>query len=262
MLSDGQYQRIGLECLELPGANSTRAVGRHLHFLDDDFVLAELLDRGQPLDLHAFGEGFHRFVGMRLHLRLVEAEDDHGLLGAEPLRHARGIHRGVAAADDADDASERWGATLLHALHQRHGVDDLAAVHGRNVEVVRDLGANPEEHRVERAGSFLGEHVVHARVANDLHAHRLDARDFLVEPLTRQAVRGNPVVHHAARLGVRIADLDVVAEPPQVVRARQARRAGADHEHALAGGRSWGDRPRLLVGEIAEKPVERMDRDG
>ena len=112
------------------------------------------------------------------------------------------------------------------------------------------------------ARGFLGQHVVHARVANDRHAHRLDARDFLVEPLARQAVRGNPVVHHAARLGVRIADLDVVSEPPQVVRARQARRAGADDEHPLAGGRTGGDRPPLLVGEIAEKPVERMDRDG
>ena len=51
-------------------------------------------------------------------------------------------------------------------------------------------------------------------------------------------------------------------KPPQVVRARQARRAGADDEHALAGGRPGRDRPALLVGEIAEKPVERMDRDG
>ena len=128
--------------------------------------------------------------------------------------------------------------------------------------MVRDLGADSEEHRVERARSFLGVHVVHARVANDRDAHRLDARDLSVEPLARQAVRGNPVVHHAARLGVGVADLDVVSEPPQVVRARQASRAGADHEHPLAGGRPGGDSPPLLVGEIAEKPVERMDRDG
>ena len=118
-----------------------------------------------------------------------------------------------------------------------------------------------EEHRVERARGLLGQHVVHARVADDRHAHRLDARDFLVEPLARQAVRGNAVVHHAAGLGVGVADLDVVAEAPQVVRARQARRAGADDEHALAGRRPRRDRPALLVGEIAEEAVERMDRD-
>ena len=107
MLADRQHQRIGLERLELPGADAAGAVGQHLHLLDDDLVLAELLDRGQPLDLHAFGEGLHGLVGMGLHLRLVEAEDDHRLLGAEPLGDARGVHRGVAAADDADDAPER-----------------------------------------------------------------------------------------------------------------------------------------------------------
>ena len=48
----------------------------------------------------------------------------------------------------------------------------------------------------------------------------------------------------------------------RVVGARQARRAGADHEHPLAGRRPRRDRPSLLVGEIAEEPVERMDRDG
>ena len=167
VLSDRQHQRIGLEGLELPGADAARAVGQHLHLLDDDLVLAELLDRGQPLDLHALGERFHRFVGMGLHLRLVEAEDDHRLFGAEPLRDARGVHRRVAAADDADDAPERRRAALLHALHERHGIDDLAAVHRRNVEVVGDLRADPEEHGVERARGLLGQHVVHARVANE-----------------------------------------------------------------------------------------------
>ena len=60
-----------------------------------------------------------------------------------------------------------WRAILLDALHQRDGVDDLAAVHGRNVEVVGDLRADREEHRVELAGRLLGEHVGHASVAHD-----------------------------------------------------------------------------------------------
>ena len=248
VLSDGQHQRIGLERLEPPRSRAARAVGQHLHLFDHDLVLAELLDRRQPLDLHAFGEGFHRFIGMGLHLRLVVAEDDHGLLGAEPLGHARGIHRGVAAADDADDAPECGCAALFHALHERDGIDNLAAIHGRNIEVVGDLGADPEEHGIERARGLFGQHVVHAGVAKNLHPHRLDARDFLVEPLTRQAVCRNSVVHHAARLGVRIADLDVVSEPAQLVGARQAGRAGADDEHALAGGLAGSDRPSLLVG--------------
>ena len=93
-------------------------------------------------------------------------------------------------------------------------------------------------------------------------AHRLDARDFLVEPFARQAVRRNAVVHHAARFGVRVADLDVVAEAPQVIRAGEARRAGAHDEHPLAGGRAGRNGPAFLVGEIAQEAIERMDRDG
>ena len=119
-----------------------------------------------------------------------------------------------------------------------------------------------EKHRVERACRLLGQHVGHARVADDRHAHRLDARDLLVEPFARQAVGGNAVVHHAAGLGVGVADLDLVPEAAQVIGARQARGTGADHEHALAGRRPRRDRPAFLVGEIAEKPIERMDRDG
>ena len=236
--------------------------GGHLHLLDHDLVFTELLHRGEPLDLHAFGEGFHRFVRMRLHLRLVEPEDQHGFLGAEPFRDARGVHGRVAAADDADDAPERRGAALFHLLHQRDGVDDLAAVHGRDIEMVGDLGADAEKHRIESAGGLLGEHIVHARVAMDRHAHRLDARDLLHESFARQAVGRNAVMHHAAGLGVGIADLDLVSEAAQLIRARQPRGTSADHEHALAGGRAGRHGPAVVVGEIAEKPIERMDRDG
>src|SRR6187455_225645 len=84
----------------------------------------------------------------------------------------------------------------------------------------------------------------------------------MVQPLARQAVGGDPVMHHPARLRVGVADLDLVPEAPQVVGARQARRAGADHEDALAGRRARGDRPAFLDGAVAEEPIERMNRDG
>ena len=199
---------------------------------------------------------------MGLHLRLVVAEDEDRFFSPEPLGDARGIHRRVAAADDTDHAPERRRATLFHALHERHGIDDLAAVHGRNIEMVGDVGADPEEHGVERACGLLGQHVGHTRVANDPHPHRLDTPDLPVDPLAWEAVRRNPVAHHPARFGVRIADLDVVATASQLVGARQAGRAGADDEDALTGGRARGDGPAFLVGKIAEKPVERMDRHG
>src|SRR4029453_1482709 len=78
----------------------------------------------------------------------------------------------------------------------------------------------------------------------------------------REPIRRNAVMHHAAGLGVRIADLDLVSEAAQLIRARQARGTGADHEDALAGGRAGQYGPPFVVGEITEKPIQRMDRDG
>ena len=66
------------------------------------------------------------------------------------------------------------------------------------------------------------------------HAERRDAADLGVEHVARQAVGGDAVAHHAAGLGAGVADLDLVAEPREVVRGREPARAGADHEHALA----------------------------
>ena len=69
-------------------------------------------------------------------------------------------------------------------------------------------------------------------------------------------------MHHAAGLGVGIADLDLVSEAAQLIRAREPRGTGANHEHALARGRARRHRPPFVVGEITEEPIERMDRDG
>jgi hypothetical protein len=92
--------------------------------------------------------------------------------------------------------------------------------------------------------------------------HRLDARDLLVDTLARQPVRRDAVVHHPARFGIRVADLDVVAEAPEVIRTREARRAGAHDEHPLAGGRAGRNAPAFLVGEIAQEAIQRVDGDG
>ena len=77
----------------------------------------------------------------------------------------------------------------------------------------------------------------------DLRTHRLDACDFLADAVARQAVGGNAVAHHPAGLLAAVADLDLVPKPTQMVGAGESRRAGADHQHALAGGRSWRNRP-------------------
>ena len=98
--------------------------------------------------------------------------------------------------------------------------------------------------------------------AVDPHAQRRDPVDLAVEHVARQPVGGDAVAHHPARLGARVADLDLVAEPGQVVGGRQPARPGADDEHPPAAARRRRvERPAALEREVAEEPLDRVDRD-
>ena len=61
-------------------------------------------------------------------------------------------------------------------------------------------------------------------------------------------VAGQAVFVQAARLGLRIEDHHIVAQPRESVRTGQARRAGAHHGDALAGRRGAGEHLRLRAG--------------
>ena len=79
-------------------------------------------------------------------------------------------------------------------------------------------------------------------VAGHAHAERRDPVELAGEHVARQPVGRDAVAHHPAGLGARVADLDLVAEPRQVVGGRQPARSGADDEHPLAGARRRADR--------------------
>ncbi len=261
MLTRRQHQRVGLQALEPAGADSAVPVGCHLHLFDHDLVAAELLHGGHPPDLDALGEGFRCLVRVRSHVLPVGAIDQHRFLGTKAFGDARDVDCGVAGADDAHHPTEPRCTTLLDLFQQSQRVDHLAAVHRRNVEVVAHLRADREERGVEIPRLRFGEYVVDAVVARDRHAHRLDALDLFQEAVAGQAIRRDAVMHHAARLGARIADFHVMSHAPQVIRAGQATGSGADDQNSLARWRLRGDLPVLGVGEIAQKPIQRMDRD-
>src|SRR6266516_3130350 len=137
---------------------------------------------------------------MCFHVRLVETEDQNRFLCAQALGNAGSIHGGVAAAHNSNDAAELRRAAFLDLLQERDRVDHLAAIHCRDVEMVRDLRADGEENCVEAALRLFGENVGDPVVAQDLHAHRLDARDLLAHSVARQAIGGNAVSHHPSGL--------------------------------------------------------------
>ena len=92
-------------------------------------------------------------------------------------------------------------------------------------------------------------------------AHGRDPGDLRVEDVARQPVGGDAVAHHPARQRSVVADDDVVPEPGQVVGGREPGRAGADDEHpATAADLRNGELPLLLVGEVTEVALDRVDR--
>ena len=100
-------------------------------------------------------------------------------------------------------------------------------------------------------------------LAGHPHAQRRDPVELAVEHVAGQPVGRDAVPHHPARLVARVPDLHLVAEPGQVVGGRQPARPGTDHEHPLAAADRWRvEAPPLLEREVAQEPLDRVDRDG
>ena len=106
LLAERQHHRVGLQRLELAGRHRA-AVGRDVHALDRQRAAGEILDGGEPADLHAFLDRLVGLERMRRHVRAVAAIDDHRLVGAEAAGGAGGVHGGVAAAVDHHAAAEQ-----------------------------------------------------------------------------------------------------------------------------------------------------------
>ena len=141
----------------------------------------------------------------------------------------------------------------LDVLEKLQRVVDLAGVARGDVLTLAQVRADGEEHGVEAARRLLGHQVLDLVIEDDLDAQRRDAGDFGVEHLARQAVLRDAEMHHAARQRPRFVDHDRMTAPRQVPRDREAARAGADDEHALAGGRRVRrDRPAFR-----ERPCRR-----
>jgi hypothetical protein len=79
---------------------------------------------------------------------------------------------------------------------------------------------------------------------------------------TRQPVRGDAEVHHAAGDRAGVADLDRVAEAPQVV-ARPRARSGRRRPRAPGAPTTArrGQRPALFDGEVAQEALDGVDAD-
>ncbi len=259
LLPHRQDQRIGLQLLETAGGTRPAVVAQ-LHHLHLDGGAVDLLDRAQPVELDPFLQRLVRLELVSRHVGAVTTIDDHRLVHAHALGHAGGVHRRVAATVDGDAATELHLLALLHALEEAHRVHHAAGIARRDVDLLGDVGADRDEHRVEIACGLLRQHVVDPVIETDLHPHLLHPPDLLLQLPTRHAIGRNAEMDHAARHRTGLADLDRVAQPGQVVGRRQAAGTAADHQHPLAAGpRRVLRLPALLHRHIAEETLDGVD---
>ena len=123
------------------------------------------------------------------------------------------------------------------------------------------MRADRHEHRVEAAVAPLGVQVLHPVPAGDAHAERGDPVQLAVQDVARHPVGRDAVPHHPARPLPGVPDLDLVPEPGQVVGGGKPARPGADDKHPLAAaGRRRVERPSPLEREIAEEPLDAVNR--
>ena len=261
-LAEREDDRVGLERLEPAGAVRAPVLVELLD-LDGEVGVAHRADGAQPVDPDALGLGVLGLGLVGRHLLAGAAVDDDRVVGAEAAGDARGIHGRVAAAVDGDPAGERRLGAGRGAAQELDGVDDARGVLVGDVDPGREVRADRDERRVEAAVAHLGLEVDDAVVLLEGDAEGAQPVDLGVEHDPRQPVAGDAVAHHAARLGPAVAHRDGVAHPAEVVRRGQPARAGADDQHPPAGaGRRRVEGPAVLDGEVAEEPLDPVDRDG
>ncbi len=261
LLAEREHERVRLELLQL--ARRLRKAGLvEGHLLQHQLARVGVLDRREPLHRDALLERLLDLEVVRRHPVARAAVDDDRVGRAEPLRGARDVHRGVAAAVDDDAAAEQRLLLALHAAQHGDRVEDVRRLAGGDVGALADVGADREERRVEAALAQRRGDVRDLGVQLERHAQIEDPLDLGVEHVAREAVLGDAEAHHAAGQRAGLVDRDRVAEASEVVGSGQARGARADDEHALAGRRRGHvDRPAPLDRLVAEEPLDRVDPD-
>ena len=224
LLTDSHDHRVRGQRLEPPG-RPWASVLIELHHLDLQLRSVERGDGSQPVDPHALALGVLRLFLVCRHLPPGTPVDDHGVVGTEAACHPGGVEGGVAAAVHRHPPADHRTFARGDAPQEGHRVDDRTGIAGRDVHPLGQVGADRDEHGVEVPLDALGGQVLHRVITGQNDTQRGDPSQLGVEHVARQPVGGNAVPHHPARPGARVADLDVMAEPCQVVGGRQPARA-------------------------------------
>jgi hypothetical protein len=171
-----------------------------------------------------------------------------------------GIHRRHATTDHDDAAADRDCGVVARLAQAGNELDGISQTQWRNAdarfvaepECVDTTEAQADEHRIEvmhqlRQLNLLADRVA---VAHLDAADREQPRDLLLCEVIDGLVGREAVLVQAAGFGFGLEHRDLVAKHRGAVRARKARRPGADDGDAAAGGRVAREQRRAVRGEI------------
>ena len=147
---------------------------------------------------------------------------------------AGGVHGDVATADDDDPVSYLDFETLIDVDEEFDGLEDPVRLVALDVEAAPEGGPDRHEQCVVAVLQLVERHVfAQLGVEVDVDAEVDDGLQLGIEEVTVEPVLGDPELHHAAELGGRLVDGDLIAVAAQVVGARHAGRTAADDADAL-----------------------------
>ena len=243
-LADGLEHHVGFEREGLAGFHQLAAAqcrGREAHTLHRAVFAQHLLGCGPVANGHAV-----RLRPLLLHGRCrhglgAPAVDDGHFFRAQLARLHGGVHRRHAAANHHHAAAHGQGGEVGALAQLGNEVHRIAQAGGcglGHAQRVHALQAQSQEHSVVRVQQAV-ERDIAAQLLAGTHLDAADGQQpfhFLLREVVGGLVAGQAIFIEAAELGARLEQHHVMPAHGQAMRTGQARRTGAHHGHAFAGG--------------------------
>ena len=222
----------------------------------------------QETDIHPLFQGGRYLLGTGGHLPSGTAIQDGRLLGPHPEGAAGRINGHVPAADDCHLSVDLGLVAEIEITQEIDPWIDPLGVLSRDPELHALMGPHAEKDGLvpqlpEEVGK--GDILPDAGIGPNLHAEIEDGLQLPVQDIPRQAIVGDADAQHAPQRGEGLEDRHPIAQPRQVVGARQPCRPSPDHGHGfcmLRLKRFLGTALPVPLLPIGHKPLQGADGKG